>query len=111
MNLRKYYEAVKFERQKLNEPFTFVTSLATPNGGVEGCVREVESDVAARMIVDRVARLSEPSEVDAYLAQQQTYRAKAKEEELRQRVRITLVNESEFHLDHDRTQRQPRNRN
>lgn len=99
MNLRMYYQNVKKIREGLPGPYVYLTSLATPNGGKEGMVTEVESGVAARMIADGTARESTPEEVTAHLAECERLLAAAKEDELRSRLRITLVNDSDIRLE------------
>lgn len=110
MNLRKYYESVKEARKKLPEPFAYVTSTSTPNGGVEGVVTEVETEIAARMIVDGVATPSSEEEISAFKERREANRIAAKEEELRNKVRITLVNEPAFHFESDKPEKTSRNR-
>jgi hypothetical protein len=96
MNLRKYYEQVKTIRESIPEEFAYVTSLATANGGKAGVVTQVDRDLAARMIADGVARLSQAEEVKAYEAENEQGRNVAREEQLRNRLRIALVNEPEI---------------
>jgi len=98
MNLNKYYEEVKMIRRGLSEPFVYLTSLATANGGKQGMVAEVATDLAARMIADGTARESSPEEILAYQQENEALRAAAQEEDLRSRLRITLVNDPEFQL-------------
>ncbi len=98
MNLTKYYDQVKKIRQDIKEPFVFLTSLATPNGGKEGCVSEAPADLAARMITDGVARLATADEIDSYQTEAEANRLAAKEEQLRNRLRITLVNDADVQL-------------
>ena len=110
MNLRKYYESVKETRKSLSEPYVYLTSKSTPNGGVAGVVTEVETDIAAKMIVDGVASPSEEHEIAACKAKREADRIRAKEEEMRNRVRITLVNEPAFHFDNEKPEKAPKNR-
>lgn len=105
MNLRTYYQTVKRIREGLSEPYTLVTSLSTPNGGKEGVVTEVETSLAARMIADLSARLSTDEEIAAYEAECERRRAGAKEEELRNRLRVTLVSEPDIQLETARPER------
>jgi hypothetical protein len=96
MNLRKYYEEVKQVREKLESEFVYLTTSETPNGGVEGRVFEVAADTAARMLVDRVARLSTEDEVAAYLVEAAKLRHAAQEEQMKSRLRVSLVQEPQF---------------
>lgn len=96
MNLRKYYEQIQKTRESLPEPFIHVTSLATPNGGKPGVVTQVDADVAARMIVDGVARASSEEEILTFEVENEQGRIVAREELLRNRLRIALVSEPEI---------------
>lgn len=99
MNLRTYYQTVKRIREGLPEPYMLVTSLSTPNGGKEGVVTEVETSLAARMIADLSARPATDEEIAAYQAECERLRGEAKEEEMRSRLRVTLVSEPDIRLE------------
>lgn len=103
-----YYQNVKQTRAKLPEPYVFVTSMETTNGGKQGVISEVETALAARMIVDGSARESTPEEIAAHLAACEQLRAAAKEDELRSRLRVTLVNEPDFHMEATKPERGPK---
>jgi len=105
MNLRTYYQNVKRIREGLPEPYTFLTSLSTPNGGKEGVVTEVETALAARMIADLTARQATSEEIAGYQAECDILRAEAKEEELRSKLRVTLVNEPGIRLETGKPER------
>ncbi|MCW5963461.1 MAG: hypothetical protein KIT83_05435 [Bryobacterales bacterium] len=107
MNLRNYYENVKKIREGLSGQYVYLTSLATPNGGKEGCVSEVPVEVAARMIADGVARKSEVDEILGYQLEAESLRAAAQEDQLRNRLRITLVNEPDIQLAGDKSPAKP----
>lgn len=110
MNLRKYYERVSEVRQSLKTSEVYLTSVATANGGKEGRVAEVDADTAARMLVDGIAREATGEEIVAYLQECEAQRIEAEEENLRNRLRITLVNEPEFASDTAKTSAKSRNR-
>lgn len=105
MNLRTYYQNVKRIREGLPEPYTFLTSLSTPNGGKEGVVTEVETPLAAHMIADLSARPATSEEIAAYKAQCDLLRAEAKEEELRSKLRVTLVSDPDIQLETSKPER------
>lgn len=98
MNLRTYYEKVHKIREGLKEPYVYLTSLATPNGGKEGVVTEVAAELAARMLADGLAREAEEHEILAHQKECETQREAAREEQLRNRLRITLVSDPEIQL-------------
>lgn len=99
MNLRKYYQDVKEVRSKMESPYVYLTSLDTPNGGKAGCVCEVDADIAARMLVDGVARQATEEEIADYLQEGEKLLMAAKEEQLRNRLRVTLVSEPQFEVE------------
>lgn len=103
-----YYQNVKQKRATLPEPYVFVTSMKTTNGGKEGVITEVDTTLAARMIVDGSARESTPEEIAAHLAECDQLRSAAKEDELRNRLRVTLVSEPEFHTEVAKPERGPK---
>lgn len=103
-----YYQNVKQAREKLPAPYVFVTSEKTTNGGKQGVITEVDTALAARMIVDGSARESTPEEIAAHLAECEQLRAAAKEDELRSRLRVTLVNEPDFHMETAKPERGPK---
>jgi hypothetical protein len=100
-----YYQNVRQTRERLPEPYVYVTSLKTPNGGREGVVTEVETALAARMIVDGSAREATAEEIAAHLSECERLRAAAQEDELRSRLRVTLVNEPDIRLETGKTDR------
>lgn len=108
MNLRKYYDQVQQIRQDIKEPFVFLSSLATSNGGKAGCVSEVPAELAARMIADGVAQFATAEEIDAYQSEAEALRVTAREEQLRHRVRITLVNEGDLQVAAEKASAKPR---
>ena len=63
MNLRGYYKRIKDTEAAIEEPFPVIVSLATPDGGKAGQRTEVSRTVAAKMIIDGLARLATSDEV------------------------------------------------
>jgi hypothetical protein len=108
MNLRKYYDQVHKIRQDIKEPFVLLSSLATPNGGKEGCVSEVPAELAARMIADGVAQFATSEQIEAYHSDADANRLAAQEEQLRNRLRITLVNEGDMQFTTEKSSAKPR---
>lgn len=105
MNLRTYYQNVRRIREGLPEPYTLLTSLSSPNGGKEGVVTEVETSLAARMIADLAARPATDEEIAAHRAECELLRAEAKEDELRSKLRVTLVSDPGIRLETDKPER------
>ena len=66
---------------------------------------EVETALAARMIADLTARQATSEEIAGYQAECDILRAEAKEEELRSKLRVTLVNEPGIRLETGKPER------
>lgn len=66
MDLQAYFGALRSVEESFEDDSVIVVSLATADGGVAGRTREVTPAQAARMIVERKARLSSEQERDAH---------------------------------------------
>ncbi len=66
MDLTIYYQKVRAERERIEEPFPVVMSLETQDGGRAGVPTEVPKAVAAQMIVDGRARQASSEEAKAF---------------------------------------------
>jgi hypothetical protein len=62
MDLRGYYEKIRDMESKIVEMFTVIVSLETPDGGKAGTTTEVSRALAAKMIVEGLARLATAEE-------------------------------------------------
>ncbi len=68
MDLRNYYQKVKDIASKIADNCTVIVSLETADGGKAGTQTEVPRALAAKMIVDGIARLATPEERQAFHA-------------------------------------------
>ena len=96
MNLRDYYREIAEVQSKIAGTFALVVSLETPNGGREGVPTEVNRATAAKMIVEKKARLASPEELlqlRAAKAEEQRHKDIAS---LQERVRMTRLAEDEL---------------
>lgn len=66
MDLKNYYQKIKETEAKIADPFTVIISADTPDGGKAGRPAEVSRHLAAKMVVEGVARLATPEEVQAF---------------------------------------------
>jgi hypothetical protein len=66
MDLRIYYGKVREQEKKITEEFPIVVSAETPDGGKAGVMSEVPKRVAAKMIVDGLARLAKREEANTF---------------------------------------------
>ncbi|MGE5486595.1 MAG: hypothetical protein ACM3ZB_02095, partial [bacterium] len=73
-----------------------VVSLATSDGGKEGIRSEVPRAVAARLIVERRARLATPEEAEAFREEMREAQRIAEQKAAAERMRITVLSESEL---------------
>jgi hypothetical protein len=66
MDLRVYYKKIRDMEATIADEFPIVVSKETADGGRRGTKTEVSRQVAARLVVDGIADLAEPPEVDAF---------------------------------------------
>jgi hypothetical protein len=62
MDLRQYFQKVREIEAEILEPYTFVVSLGTSDGGRAGIVSEVKRGLAAKLIVEGRAKLASSTE-------------------------------------------------
>jgi hypothetical protein len=66
MDLRLYYQKLREVESKLVDEFPIVVSNQTMDGGKDGTKTEVPRGIAAKLIVEGVARLASKEQVKAY---------------------------------------------
>jgi hypothetical protein len=66
MDLRLYYEKIRTMETKLADEFPIIVSHETTDGGKEGTKTEVPRRIAARLLVEGLARLASKEEVKAF---------------------------------------------
>ena len=64
MDVRIYFQKIREVEGKIPGPYAKVVSLQTPDGGKAGLVTEVPRRVAAKMVVDGMAKLVPESEAE-----------------------------------------------
>jgi nicotinic acid mononucleotide adenylyltransferase len=96
MNLKDYYREIDAVLATIESNFVLVASLPTPNGGRAGVVSEVNRTTAAKMIVERSARLMTPEEVAALQTKQVEAQRQRDLADLQDRVRMTRLAEEEL---------------
>jgi hypothetical protein len=70
MDLKSYYQKIRDIEAAIQERFAVVVSLETPDGGKAGNLTEVPPRVAAKMVVERAARLATPEEAKKWRDEQ-----------------------------------------
>lgn len=96
MNLKDYYREIDAQLASIESNFVYIISLATPNGGREGVVSEVNRATAAMMIVEKKARLMTPEEVSQMRAEREQAQRQKDLADLQERVRMSRLAEEEL---------------
>jgi hypothetical protein len=68
MDLRLYYQKIRDEEARIAEDFPIVVSNESADGGKGGTKTEVPRWIAAKMVVEGLARLAYADEIIAYRA-------------------------------------------
>jgi hypothetical protein len=66
MDLRLYYQKIREAEAKIGAEFPIVVSKETADGGKVGTKTEVPRRIAAKMLVEGLARLASAEEIKAY---------------------------------------------
>lgn len=97
MNLKEYFNEIYIQEVSIEDEFVFVISLATPNGGKAGVVSEVSRATAAKMIVDKTARLATPEETEEIRERQLEAKRQKDTAAIQARLRLAVQAEDELH--------------
>jgi hypothetical protein len=97
MDLRLYYQKIRDVEATIAEEFPVVVSKETVDGGKPGTKTEVPRRLAAKMVVENLARLATAEELKAY----KTVMAEARRvaEQLAQAAKLQLTVLSTAELD------------
>ena len=97
MDLRIYYQKIREAEAKITEEFPIVVSKETGDGGKDGTKTEVPRRIAAKMVVEGLARLASEEEIKTFRA----FLAEAKRvaEQVAQATRLQLTVLSTADLD------------
>jgi hypothetical protein len=96
MDLRLYYQKVRDQEAEITEAFPIVVSNATADGGKAGTLTEVTPGIAARMLVEGVARLATAPEAKAFRAAQVETKQVADQAAAAAKVQFTVVSTTEL---------------
>ena len=96
MDLKRYYQKIREIESTINEAFAVVVSLETPDGGRPGALTEVLPRVAAKMVVDGVARLASKQEAEQLRDAQAEAQRLVEQAALASRVQLTVLPTSEL---------------
>ena len=96
MDLILYYNKIRGEEKVITEEFPVIVSNETGDGGKAGHLTEVPKSVAARMIVQGLARLAPPEAVQAFRAAQATAVRSVEELAAAGRVQLSVMPTADF---------------
>ncbi|MFN7995894.1 MAG: hypothetical protein U0Q18_19945 [Bryobacteraceae bacterium] len=96
MDLQVYYKRIRDIEESLKGPSVVVVSQETPDGGREGVRTEVSRRVAAKMLVEGVARIATEEETAAFLSEQAEAKKHAEQAAAAARVQFALLSPNEL---------------
>ena len=96
MNLREYYNEIRAQEAAIPEEFVLVISEPTPNGGKAGIVTEVARKMAAKMVVEKLARLATDEESTRFRSEDRERQRQKEESEHQERLRMTMLADKEL---------------
>lgn len=96
MDLRLYYQKIREASSKIADPFPVVISQATADGGKEGILTEVPRALAARMLVDGIARMAKPDEAETFHKKHAEAKRLAERVAAAARVQVTVLSPEEL---------------
>lgn len=91
MDLKVYYDKIRQQRGDIADAFPVVVSNETPDGGKPGTMTEVTRELAAKLVVDGVARLAKDVEAAEFRQRQADMRKAAQEAQAASKVQVTLI--------------------
>jgi hypothetical protein len=91
MDLKRYYQKIRQVESTIVDAFAVVVSLETPDGGKPGMLTEVAPRVAAKMLVDGVAKLASEEEAQRLRAAQAEAQRTAEQAAAASRVQLTVL--------------------
>lgn len=98
MDLRLYYQKIRETSSNITDPYIVMVSRETADGGKEGICTEVPRALAAKMLVDGIARLAKPEESAAFHQKQAEDKRLAEQAAAASRVQVTVLSTDEYHI-------------
>jgi hypothetical protein len=95
MDVKQYYRKLREIEASINDPFVFVSSLETADGGKPGVIAEVSREHAAKLIAEGRARLANDAESAVYLDKRDADKKAFEKAELARRLQVTIVSKSD----------------
>src|SRR4051794_29643251 len=91
MDLTLYYNSIREQESRIAEEFPVIVSNETGDGGKPGQLTEAPKAVAARMIVQGLARLAPAEQAEAFRLSQQAAVREIKEQAAVGRVQLSVM--------------------
>lgn len=104
MDLRLYYQKIRDTASKIEPSFPVVVSRETPEGGKEGILTEVTRAVAAKLLVEGIARLASAEEAEAFHRRHAEAKRLAEQAAAAARVQLAVLSTEEMNTLRDLTQ-------
>jgi hypothetical protein len=105
MDLRLYYQKIRDVEAQIADEFPIVVSNETVDGGKAGTKTEVPRRIAAKLLVENLARLAAADEIKAYRAVMTEARRVAEQIAQAAKVQLTVLSTADL----DRLKGQTRN--
>ena len=96
MDLRAYYQKIRDIESQIADEYAIVVSVETADGGRAGTFTEVSSSLAAKLLVDGIARLALSEEAAAFRTRQEEAWRTAVQEASAGRVQLSVVPTNEL---------------
>lgn len=96
MDLRGYYQEIRETESKIAAGDVVVVSLATPDGGRAGVRTEVPRSIAARLLVEKRARLATEEEAAEFRREEAEARRAVEQAEAAKRLQVTVIPDAEL---------------
>jgi hypothetical protein len=96
MDLKHYYQKMREIEAKIVDEFPLVVSRETPDGGKEGTKTEVPKKLAAKLIVEGLARLASDEEKNLFRSLQAEAIRAAEQLAAAARMQVTVLASSEL---------------
>ena len=96
MDLQIYYQKIRDMEAKIADQFALVISNETSDGGKDGRKTEVPRRIAAKMVVEGLARLANAEEVKAYKAVMAEAKRMAEQAAQAAKLQFTVVSTADL---------------
>ena len=96
MDLQMYYQKIRETEAKIPDEFPLMVSMETPDGGKCGTRTEVPRRLAAKLLVEGLARVASKDEAKAHRAALAEAQRMAEREAAAARLQLTVLSTTEL---------------